>query len=92
MLDFSMQGILGVLFSLVGIAIAWYALGSVRWEALMRRPADGPARVLRLIIAILLGMQLASFFMNYLNDTMWLRHMNSPTVKPSGTVPYNSKA
>lgn len=50
---------------LVGIALAWYALGAVRWEIFARDPQSRAARLLRLLLAILIGSGVAGFLVQY---------------------------
>lgn len=58
-------GALTILALLVGIALAWYALGAVRWEIFTRDPHLGTARLLRLLLAVLIGSGVAGFLVQY---------------------------
>ena len=73
-LNFGMEGLLRLIFLMLGIAIAWYGLGTVRWDVLVKHPQSGPSRLLRLIIAIILGSKLADFGMQYIQATILLKH------------------
>ncbi|UOF91568.1 DUF1146 domain-containing protein [Fodinisporobacter ferrooxydans] len=73
-LSLGSEGALQLIFLMGSIVISWYALGNVRWEIFAKHPASGSVRILRLIVAILLGTQLSDFFMQYVNATILLRH------------------
>ena len=51
---------------LVSVLIAWYALQVVRWDVFLKDAKIRPAAVLRLLIAVALGYQLAQFVNEYL--------------------------
>jgi uncharacterized integral membrane protein (TIGR02327 family) len=73
-LSFGAEGVVSILFMMLGIAISWYALGNLRWDVFIKHPQSGSSRTLRLIFAIILGTQLANFLMQYLQSTLLLRH------------------
>ncbi|ASS73866.1 hypothetical protein CIG75_02010 [Tumebacillus algifaecis] len=60
-------------FLIFGVLIAWYALQVVRWEVFLKEAKGRPAAVLRLLVAILLGYQLAKFANEYMMSTMMLK-------------------
>lgn len=64
-LSAQLQGSLTILAMLVGVALAWQGLGAIRWEIFVREPRSGPARLLRLLLAILIGGGLAGFIVQY---------------------------
>jgi uncharacterized integral membrane protein (TIGR02327 family) len=65
--------IFNLAFLLFGVVIAWYALGAVRWDVFLKNAKSRPAAVLRLLLAIALGYQLARFMGEYLVATSMLR-------------------
>lgn len=50
---------------LVSVLIAWYAMQVVRWDVFLKDAKSRPAAVLRLLIAVALGYQLAQFVNEY---------------------------
>lgn len=55
---------------LVSVLIAWYALQVVRWDIFLKDAKSRPAAVLRLLIAVALGYQLAKFVNEYLTASL----------------------
>lgn len=70
-----LYGLLQLAVYLLAIAIAWYALGSVRWDLFLRDYRGGPARMLRLILAIALGFVVGQFFLQYLSASLLLKYL-----------------
>ncbi|WP_157721786.1 DUF1146 domain-containing protein [Tumebacillus avium] len=62
-------------FLLFGVLIAWYALQIVRWDVFLKDAKGRPAAVLRLLLSILLGYQLAKFANEYMISTMMLKQI-----------------
>ncbi len=59
------QGILQIAALLIGTLVAWFALGAVRWDVFVKAPESAPARLLRLLFAILIGSGIAGFIVAY---------------------------
>ena len=55
---------------LVSVLIAWYALQVVRWDVFLKDAKSRPAAVLRLLIAVAHGYQLAKFVNEYLTASL----------------------
>ncbi|MFC4769503.1 DUF1146 family protein [Effusibacillus consociatus] len=70
-----LYGLLQLLVYLMTIAIAWYALGSVKWDLFLRDHRGGPARMLRLLLAIGLGFLIGQFFLQYLSASLLLKNL-----------------
>lgn len=60
---------------LVMIVLAWYALGSVRWDVFVRDYKGRQASLLRVILSIVLGYLVGEFFRSYLEATQLLQHL-----------------
>lgn len=69
-------GLVQVITYLLAIAVAWYALGSVKWDLFLRDFRGPSARMLRLILAINLGYVLGHFMLQYLSASLLLRYLN----------------
>ncbi|WP_018132950.1 DUF1146 family protein [Effusibacillus pohliae] len=68
-------GLMQLIVYLIAIAVAWYASGSIKWDLFLRDHRGGPAVVLRLIVAIVLGFQLGQFFLQYLSASLLLKYL-----------------
>ncbi|GAX89629.1 DUF1146 family protein [Effusibacillus lacus] len=68
-------GLVQLLTYLMTISIAWYALGSVKWDLFLRDHRGGPAMMLRLIFAIVLGFLVGQFFLQYLSASLLLKYL-----------------
>ncbi len=64
-LSLRMQGSLMVFSLLIGTFLAWYALGAIRWDIFMRDPQSRAGRLLRLLLAVLIGTGIAGFVLQY---------------------------
>lgn len=64
-----------VITYLFAIVVAWYALGSVKWDLFLRNYRGTTATMLRLIIAICLGFILGQFMLQYLGASLLLRYL-----------------
>jgi uncharacterized integral membrane protein (TIGR02327 family) len=69
----SWTAIFNLVFLLFGVVIAWYALGVVRWDVFLKNAKSRPAALLRLLLAITLGYQLARFVSEYLVASSMIR-------------------
>ncbi len=69
----ALLGSLQITFLLLGTYIAWLALGSLRWDKFVTRPESAPARLLRLILAILIAAGIVGFITSYGNAIALLR-------------------
>ncbi len=68
-----MTGFVTILSLLFGTALAWYGLGAIRWDIFLRRPDDRPARVLRLLLAMVIAAGLTGFVLQYVGGATLLR-------------------
>lgn len=66
------QGSLLIASLLLGTALAWYALGAIRWEVFLRSESSRPARLLRLLLAIVIATGFAGFVVEYANGSALL--------------------
>lgn len=69
----ALLGSLQITFLLLGTYIAWLALGALRWDKFVTRPESAPARLLRLILAILIAAGIVGFITSYGNAIALLR-------------------
>jgi uncharacterized membrane protein YwzB len=73
--EMGLMSLFNLAFLIFGVLIAWYALQVVRWEVFLNDAKSRPAAVLRLLLAILLGYQLARFANEYMMSTMMLKQI-----------------
>ncbi|WP_200758037.1 DUF1146 family protein [Effusibacillus dendaii] len=64
-----------LLIFLITIVVAWYGLGSVKWDLFLRNHRTGQALVLRLLLAITVGFLVGQFFLQYLNASLLLKNL-----------------
>lgn len=75
MVPVAVGGILQILLSVLFIVLAWWALQSVRWDLFFLKPASLKTKILHLMLAIVIGSQVALFFSNYINWSSWLKYL-----------------
>jgi len=68
-----MQGVFSIVVVILSIMFVWSLLSEVRWEKLFKSPLSPKSRMLRVIIAIILGYNFASFLLQYWGYTIMLR-------------------
>ncbi|WP_134158816.1 DUF1146 domain-containing protein [Alicyclobacillus sacchari] len=49
------DGMLVLLLFFIGVIGAWWALGSLKWESIVRQPLSGQAQLLRFFLALIGG-------------------------------------
>jgi len=59
------------------IVVSWMVLKEVRWDRLFRHPLSPGARLLHLLLAIVIGRELAGFILDYWNWTSSLKYLFS---------------
>jgi uncharacterized integral membrane protein (TIGR02327 family) len=64
--DFGQQALLSIISHLVFVALAWWALQSVRLDKLLKPNRVFQARLLYILLAIILGSSVSNFFLDYL--------------------------
>ncbi|GIM45687.1 hypothetical protein DNHGIG_12360 [Collibacillus ludicampi] len=72
-LSAGIAGLVNLILYLIGISIAWFALGAVKWDLFLHKPRGGKASTLRLLLAIAIGYQCVQFILAYINSTLLLK-------------------
>lgn len=67
MTQLALSGLINIFISIVCIAIVWWILLGMRIELLFKSNQVVQARALMILLSIVLGHQLASFFIDYLS-------------------------
>jgi len=70
--DFGQVALLSIFSHLVFIALAWWALQSVRLDKLIKANHVFQARLLYILLAIIIGSLVSNFFLDYLQ---WSRQL-----------------
>ncbi|MBD8498220.1 DUF1146 family protein [Paenibacillus arenosi] len=70
-----MSGIVNMVIALICIALSWWALQHLKLDLFIRQPQGPQGRVIRLLLAIIMGRAVASFFIDYLTWTNALRFL-----------------
>ena len=65
-LSLSAQGAITIVTLLFGTVLAWYALGAVRWEVFLKKPESPSSRLLRMLLAIIIGTGISGFILQYI--------------------------
>ncbi|MDQ0339435.1 putative integral membrane protein (TIGR02327 family) [Caldalkalibacillus uzonensis] len=69
------QALINMILTLALITVSWWALQCIKLD-LFVRDINGPqAKILQVAVAIALGYLLASFFIDYMQWTNWLRYL-----------------
>ncbi len=61
------SGLLGIVVIIVCIALTWWALQIFRFDLFTHNPNSPQAKTLQVILSIVIGYLLASFFLDFLN-------------------------
>ncbi|THF73139.1 DUF1146 family protein [Cohnella fermenti] len=67
------NGLFSMFVTLGLVVVAWVALREVRWEKLVKHPLGPGAQILKLLLAVAIGHQLAAFLLDYWNWTSSLK-------------------
>lgn len=71
---FAYTSLLAITISIVCIATTWWALQVVRFDIFTHKPKSSQAKALQIILSIVIGYQLAKFFIDYLS---WSTNLKS---------------
>ena len=67
------QGTITIISLLIGTILAWYALGAVRWDVFVKKPDSASARLLRMLLAIIIGTGISGFILQYITGAAMMR-------------------
>jgi uncharacterized integral membrane protein (TIGR02327 family) len=70
--NFGQNALLSIFSHLVFIALAWWALQSIRLDKLLKPNHVFQARLLYILLAIIIGSSVSNFFLDYLS---WSRQL-----------------
>lgn len=63
----ALSGLVNIFLSIIGIVFVWWILMGMRIEQLFKKNQVVQARALMIVLSIVLGHQLASFFIDYIS-------------------------
>jgi uncharacterized integral membrane protein (TIGR02327 family) len=69
------MGLLSIFVYVLFIGLSWWALQEFRFDVLLRRPKSPQSKLLLIFLSIVLGYQLGSFFLTYLQYSLGLQRM-----------------
>ncbi|MFC5985524.1 DUF1146 family protein [Marinicrinis lubricantis] len=58
-------GMIYITVNLISIALCWWCLQTFRFDLFVKQPKSGQAKMLQVILAVILGYQLAQFILSY---------------------------
>jgi len=65
-----LYGFLSIILSITFIGLSWWALQSIRFEKILKRPNSPQAKLLQIFLSIVIGYELSRFFLDYLGWSM----------------------
>jgi len=65
-----LYGFLSIIMSIIFIGLSWWALQSLRFEKILKRPNGAQAKLLQIFLSIVIGYELSRFFLDYLGWSM----------------------
>jgi len=71
---FAYTSLLAITISIICIAATWWALQIVRFDLFTFKPKSAQAKALQIILSVVIGYQLAKFFIDYLS---WSTNLKS---------------
>lgn len=69
------SGLLSIVISLVCIALAWWALQTLKLDLVIRNPKSPQGKLLHLLLAVVLGRFVAEFLIDYMTWSQMIRYM-----------------
>ncbi|SMG45684.1 conserved hypothetical integral membrane protein [Paenibacillus aquistagni] len=70
-----LSGLMQMLITLACIALAWWSLQNVKLDLFIRHPKSAQGRMLQLLLAIIVGRAISSFFLDYWGWSQSLMHL-----------------
>lgn len=71
---FAYTSLLAITISIICIALTWWALQALKFEQFTHKPKSSQTKTLQIILSIVIGYQLAKFFIDYLG---WSTNLKS---------------
>jgi len=63
---FAYTSLFGILLTIISIGFSWWALQAIRFDIFTHHPSSAQTKILQIILSIVIGYQLAQFFLDYL--------------------------
>ncbi len=73
--EFAVSALVNILTSLICITLSWWVLQNVRFDLFLREPGGIQGKALQVILAIVLGHGLATFFIDYMGWSGMIRQL-----------------
>lgn len=70
---FAYTSLFGIIISILSIGVSWWALQILRFDLFTYKPKSSQAKALQIILAVVIGYQLAKFLIDYLGWSMNLK-------------------
>lgn len=74
-IQFGVQALLYLIVNLFFVVVTWWALQSFRFDVFLKDPDSPRAKVLMLLVTIVIGSVVGSFFFNYLYQSLRLPYL-----------------
>lgn len=75
MTSYAIEGIVHIFLSIILIALAWWALQTVRWDLFLLRPNSPQAKVLVIFLSIIIGSLVAGFLSQYFGWSNLIKYL-----------------
>ncbi|WCK54329.1 DUF1146 family protein [Aneurinibacillus sp. Ricciae_BoGa-3] len=72
----AMSGAVNIIMSLVFIGLSFWALQAFRFDLFLKNPKGGKAKLLQILLSIMIGGAVASFFSEYYGWTKMLQQIS----------------
>ncbi|WP_232697882.1 DUF1146 family protein [Brevibacillus daliensis] len=66
---------MNITISIVCIGISWWALQSFRFDLFVKNPKGAQAKLLQILLAIVIGHGVSTFFFDYLGHSLLLNQL-----------------
>jgi uncharacterized integral membrane protein (TIGR02327 family) len=73
--SFAMSSMMYILLVLICIALSWWSLQQFRFDLFLKNAKSGQGKLLQILISIVMGYEVARFFIDYFNWSALLKGM-----------------
>jgi uncharacterized integral membrane protein (TIGR02327 family) len=60
-------GVVSIILTVLFIALSWWALQAIRFDLFLKKPDGAQAKLLQILLSLVIGYEVARFFLDYLS-------------------------
>ncbi|UYZ13931.1 DUF1146 family protein [Brevibacillus sp. WF146] len=70
-------GVVSIILTVLFIALSWWGLQAIRFDLFLKKPDSAQAKLLQILLSLVIGYEVARFFLDYLGWSLMIGHVFS---------------